>query len=56
MDEVGSEKLYDERRYDIGNKDNALGYVGSKKVKGSAEDDNIKHIVDETYTILVFYA
>ncbi len=48
MDEVGGDQLRNERWHNIGKKDDAFRYLGTDKVEGRREDDDIEDIVDQT--------
>ena len=53
MDEVGCDELGEERRYNIGEKNDALRDGGANEVKGGGEDDYVEDIIDEAYEIVL---
>ena len=48
VDEIRRAQLRQERRDNIRQKNNAFWYTRSNKIESSAQDDNVKDIIDET--------
>ena len=53
MNKVGSDELCDERRNDVGKKDDSFRDCRTNKIESGREDNNIECVVYDTYSMML---